>query len=105
MSVKKLSKDVIASWPEVFEEVYLKSIPIKYLRSLHVTFKDKRVWTINLNSATKHNDWANIEKNIFELVTNYKNQIISIDVKVDSDRVKRDVTKLTRKFLRKQRLA
>jgi hypothetical protein len=105
MSVKKLSKDVIASWPEIFEEINLNSIPLKYLCTLNVKFKDKRVWTIDLTSKNKLDQWNIIEKNIFELITNYKHHIESIDVKLDTDRIKRDITRQTNKFLRKQRLA
>jgi len=104
MSEKKLSKDVIASWPEIFEEINLKSIPLKYLCALNVKFKDQRIWTIDLNKKSKLVHWDIIEKNIFELVTTYKDHIESIDIKLDTDSIKRDITKQTNKFLRKQRL-
>ena len=105
MTVKKLNKDVIDSWPEVFEEVSLNVVPIKYLCSIHVKFKDKRVWDIDIGPKSRDENWQAIERNIQELVLNYKRQIDSIDFKLDTDKIKSDVTKQTNKFLRKQRLA
>lgn len=105
MSLKKLSKDVVESWPEIFEEVNLKVVPIKYLCSIHVKFKDKRVWTIDIKPNTRHENWQTIENNISELVMNYKKQIDSIDFKLDTDKIKRDITKETNKFLRRRKLA
>lgn len=105
MTVKKLNKEVIESWPEVFEEVNLNVVPIKYLCSVHVKFKDKRVWDINIGPKSRDDTWQVIERNIHELIMNYKRHIDSIDFKLDTDKIKRDVTRQTNKFLRKQRLA
>jgi hypothetical protein len=105
MTVKKLNKEVIDSWPEVFEEVNLKVVPIKYLCSVHVKFKDKRVWDIDVGPKSRDENWQIIEHNIQELIMNYKRHIDSIDFKLDTDKIKRDITRQTNKFLRKQRLA
>lgn len=104
MPVKKLSKDVIESWPEIFDEIKLNVVPIKYLCSVHVKFKDKRIWTINVGSKSRDENWQTIERNIHELVMNYKRHIDSIDFKLDTDKIKRDITRQTNKFLRKRRL-
>lgn len=105
MSGKKLSKEVIESWPEIFEEVKLNVVPIQYLCSVHVKFKDKRIWTIDVGPKTRDANWQTIERNIHELVMNYKRHIDSIDFKLDTDKIKRDITKETNKFLRKRKLA
>jgi len=101
MSQKKLSKEVVAAWPEVFENVKLNVVPVKYLSTITIVFKDKRVWTVNVKEGNKKNGWEIIEHNIDEIVKNYKQHIINIDFKLDTDKIKRDVTKLTNKFLRK----
>jgi len=104
MTVKKLNKEVIESWPEIFEEVDLKVVPIQYLCSVHVKFKDERVWTIDVSPKSRDANWQVIEKNIQELVMNYKKHIDSIDFKLDTDRIKKDISKITHNFLRKRRL-
>jgi hypothetical protein len=102
MSPKKLSKDVVESWPEIFEEVSLKVVPIQYLCSVHVKFKDKRIWNIDIKPRTRNENWQTIEQNIQEIVNNYKKHIESIDFKLDTDKIKRDVTKQTNKFLKRK---
>jgi hypothetical protein len=104
MFVRKLSKDVIESWPEIFEDVNLNVVPIRYLCSINVKFKDKRVWSIAIKPEHRKDHWQLIENNIHEIVMNYKNHIDSIDFKLDAERIKRDVTKETNKFLRKRKL-
>jgi hypothetical protein len=102
MSPKKLSKDVVESWPEIFEEVSLKVVPIQYLCSVHVKFKDKRIWNIEIKPRNRNENWQTIEQNIQEIVNNYKKHIESIDFKLDTDKIKRDITKQTNKFLKRR---
>jgi len=44
----KPPKDVIKEWPEVFEEIYMSSMPIKYIHGVELTFQDGRVWEIDV---------------------------------------------------------
>lgn len=102
MLVKKLSKDVVESWPEIFDEVKLNVVPIQYLSGVHVKFKDKRVWNIDIKPEFRNENWQSIERNIYEIIMNYKRHIESIDFKLDTDKIKRDVTKQTTKFLKRR---
>jgi len=102
MTVRKLNKEVIESWPEIFEEVKLNVVPIQYLCSVHVKFKDKRIWTIEVGPQLRDENWQTVEKNIHELVMNYKTHIDSIDFKLDTDKIKKDITRQTNKFLKRR---
>lgn len=102
MTVRKLNKEVIESWPEIFEEVKLNVVPIQYLCSVHVKFKDKRIWTIEVGPQLRDENWQAVEKNIHELVMNYKTHIDSIDFKLDTDKIKKDITRQTNKFLKRR---
>ena len=102
MTVRKLNKEVIESWPEIFEEVKLNVVPIKYLCSVHVKFKDNRIWTIEVGPQLRDENWQTVEKNIHELVMNYKTHIDSIDFKLDTDKIKKDITRQTNKFLKRR---
>ena len=37
---KRLPKEVVAHWPEIFSDLHVESIPVEYLLSIKVTFKD-----------------------------------------------------------------
>lgn len=102
MPVQKLNKEAIESWPEIFEEVTLKVVPIQYLSSVHVKFKDNRVWRIDVGPRLRDEVWQTVEKNIKELINNYKTHIDSIDFKLDTDKIKKDITRQTNKFLKRR---
>ena len=92
---KSLPKDVIAHWPEVFGEV-------RYLDSVLLNFKDGKVWEIKVTKKTRDAGWDQFEKSISELVKTYEEKIDNVDFKLDTDRVKKDITKDTQKFLKKK---
>jgi hypothetical protein len=104
MTEKKLSKDVIESWPEIFEDVSLNVVPLKYLCSVQVKFKDKKVWNIDIGKNLRDDNWQIIQSNIQEMILNYKEHIESVDFKLDTDQIKRDISQETTKFLKKNKL-
>jgi hypothetical protein len=101
---KTLPKDVIECWPEVFGEVKLNVLPLKYLHAVKITFKDGKIWEIKVTSKTKNGDWETFEKSLSEMVKVYERRIESVDFKLDTDRVKKDIKQITDKFLRKKKL-
>lgn len=102
--IKPLPKDVIEIWPEVFEEVTLQSLPLLYLHSVVINFKDNKSWEIKLTTKIKKDGWASFQQSLSELLTSYDEQIDDVDFKLDAVKVKKDVEKLTNKFLKKQKL-
>ena len=104
MTIKKLSKDVIESWPEIFEDVNLNVVPLKYLCSVQVKFKDKKIWNIDIGKNLRDDNWQVIQSNIQEMIMNYKDQIENVDFKLDTDQIKKDISRETAKFLKKNKL-
>jgi hypothetical protein len=102
--IKPLPKDVIEVWPEVFEEVTLQSLPLLYLHSVVINFKDNKSWEIKLTKKKKKDGWSSFQQSLSELLTSYEEQIDDVDFKLDAVKVKKDVEKLTNKFLKKQKL-
>lgn len=103
-SGKYLPKDVIDCWPEVFEEVKLKVVPLRYLHAVLITFRDGRNWEIKVTAKTKRAGWESFEKSLAELFKTYERQIDNIDFKLDTERVKKDIKKSTGKFLKERKL-
>ena len=102
--IKPLPKDVIEVWPEVFEEVTLQSLPLLYLHSVVINFKDNKSWEIKLTTKIKKDGWSSFQQSLSELLLSYEEQIDDVDFKLDAAKVKKDVEKLTNKFLKKQKL-
>ena len=102
--IKPLPKDVIDVWPEVFEEVTIKTLPLLYLHSVIVNFKDSKSWEIKLTAKIKKEGWDSFWESLNELLTSYNENIDDVEFKMDAVKVKKDVEKLTSKFLKKQKL-
>ena len=102
--IKPLPNDVIEVWPEVFEEVTLQSLPLLYLHSVVINFKDNKSWEIKLTTKIKKDGWNSFQQSLSELLNSYEEEIDDVDFKLDAVKVKKDVEKLTNKFLKKQKL-
>lgn len=103
-SGKKLPRDVIQRWPEVFEGIELNVLPIRYLATVVVSFKDGKSWEIKITTKTKRDGWEAFQENLSELCKNYEDSIDNIDFKLDTDRVRKDIERSTQKFLKRKKL-
>lgn len=101
---KQFPKDVVAHWPEVFSEITLNVIPLKYLDSITIRFKNHKVWEVNLRSRQVQSDWDSFEKSLKEMLSSYESEIDNVDFKLDTERLKRDIIKTTNRFLKKRKL-
>jgi hypothetical protein len=97
---KKFPKDVIEHWPEVFGEINLNVVPLRYLDSVTVKFKNGKVWEIDL--ANKN--WEEFEPSLKDMLSTYESEIDNVDFKLDTERIKKDIIKHTNKFLKKRKL-
>jgi len=101
---RPLPKDVIEHWPEVFGEVHLNVLPLRYLHTVLVNFKDGKTWEIRITEKTKREGWSTFERNLSEMVKTYEDTVEDIDFKLDTDRVRKDIERSTQKFLKKKKL-
>ena len=101
---KNLPKDVIDHWPEIFSEIQLNVLPIKYLNAVMINFKDGKTWEVKISAEARKEGWVVFEKQLSELVKNYEDNIENVDFKLDTIRVKKDIEKGTQKFFKKKKL-
>jgi hypothetical protein len=101
---RSLPKDVIDKWPEIFGEVTLKVVPLCYLHTVKITFKNNKIWEIVINSRIKDGDWNQLELELKEMVHEYDSEIDSVDFRLDIEKIKKDVLKTTKKFLKDKKL-
>lgn len=98
----KLSRGVQNTWPEVFKDINVDVIPIEYLTSIRVIFIDNKVWEIDMNSSRdKLGDDAVLEDILQDLFDEYESKIANIDFRLDTVRLKNDIQKRTRVFMKK----
>lgn len=99
---RHLPKDVIDHWPEVFGEVRLNVLPLKYLSAVLINFKDGKTWEVKISAKAKNEGWDAFENSITELFKTYENKIVDIDFKLDTRKIKTDIERKTQHFLKKK---
>ena len=95
---KPLPDDVIKHWPEVFKDIDIQTIPINYLHSIRIEFKEGKIWEVDCNA--KRSTGANLDDAISDLFQEYGDEIVHVDFRLNTAKVKRDVQKQTRAFLK-----
>lgn len=101
---KPLPKDIVAVWPEILEEVSINVIPLPYLHSVIVNFKDDKVWEIKLTAKIKKDGWESFQDSLSSLLNSYEDRIDDVDFKLDAIKIKKDIEKATLKFFKKIKL-
>lgn len=98
---KKLPPEVIDHWPEVFEDISIDVVPLEYLHSVRVSFADGKVWDIEV--GRQKGSVEDLQTALDELFAEYQEVIENVDFRLDTGKVKRDITSRTRKFLKLRR--
>jgi hypothetical protein len=92
-------RHLVKEWPEVFEDLYMNTMPVAYLDTVHLEFADGRVWQINIKDQLKESEADSIADKLLETLTEYKDEIKKIDFKVDIERLKKDIVDSTKSIL------
>ena len=103
-SGKSFPKDVIDCWPEVFGEVKLHVLPLRYLHAVIITFKDGKIWEVKITKEDHDKGWSSFENSMSELYKTYESRIDNIDFRLDTERIRKDIEKGTQRFLKKKKL-
>lgn len=100
---RPLNKNIVDQWPEIFEDVDLSAVPLPYLHSVLITFKDGRNWHVVLTGADKKSEDGSLPKNLYEFFQLHEEQIEHIDFRIDVEKLKKDVIRSTTKFLKRKK--
>lgn len=85
-------------WPEVFEDLYMDTMPVAYVDTMILEFKDGRIWSIDIRQQLKNADPDDVADKLFNTLKEYKDSVSSIDFKIDIDRLKSDIKNRTDKI-------
>ena len=101
MPRNKLSKDVIAHWPEVFKDIEVRTVPLEYLHSITVKFRDGKAWVIELDEKAPKN--PDLEYGLESLFREYDDAIDTIDFRLNTHKVRKDIEGRTKSFMKKRK--
>lgn len=91
----KPPRHLIKEWPEVFEDLYMNTMPVIYLDFIYLEFINGRIWEIDVKDQLKNGTPDDIADRLLETLQEYKNDIKNIDFKVDINRLKKDIKNST----------
>ncbi len=84
-------RHLVKEWPEVFEDLYMNTMPVAYLEKVHLEFADGRVWEIDIKDELSKQSPDNIADVLVSTLQEYKDEIKKIDFKVDIEKLKKDI--------------
>ncbi len=87
----KPPRHLVKEWPEVFEDLYMNTMPVAYLDRIHLEFADGRVWEIDIKTELSKQTPDSIADVLVNTLQEYKDDIQKIDFKVDIDKLKKDI--------------
>lgn len=100
MKEQSLPAEIIERWPEILEDIVVTAIPLAYLHSLKIFFKNGKIWELPITAKCKKDDVELLTRNLEVLLKEYEESIESMDFQVDIARVKKDSIRITNKFFK-----
>lgn len=99
----RLPVEVVDHWPEVFRDIDIEVVPLEYLHSVLVSFKDGKIWEIDIAKSKRQTAEENVESTLEELFRQYDDVIANVDFRLDTVRLKKDIQARTRTFMKKRK--
>lgn len=100
MSSSKFPPEIIKHWPEVFKHIDVQTIPIEYVTSVHIYFFNGKEWVVELDTTQANDKLNKVSEELESLLEEYGDEIENVDFRLDTTRVKRDIQKKTRQFIK-----
>ena len=84
-------RHLVKEWPEVFEDMYMNTMPVAYLDQITIEFNDGKIWEIDIANQLKDSDADAVCAKLLDIMQEYKNSIVKMDFKIDVDKLKKDI--------------
>ena len=84
-------RHLVKEWPEVFEDLYMNTMPVAYLDLITIEFNDGKIWEIDIATQLKDSDADTVCAKLLDVMQEYKNSIVKMDFKIDVDKLKKDI--------------
>lgn len=87
----KPPKHLVKEWPEIFEDLYMNTMPVAYLIYLRLEFNNGRIWEINVQEQLASEEPDDVAKKLLNIFQEYRNDIKKIDFQMDIGKLKEDI--------------
>lgn len=91
-------RHLVKEWPEVFEDLYMNTMPVAYLDLVIIEFDDGKVWQIDISAQLLETDADSVCNKLLDIMQEYKESIVKMDFKINVDKLKKDIKEETSKI-------
>lgn len=102
-SKNTVPESFVDTWPEVLKDVEVNVVPTEYLQNIRVYFVDGKIWDIDIAKTKKNLDNDNLTDALESLFEEYEDVIQNIDFRLNTAKIKEDIQKRTRIFMKKRK--
>jgi hypothetical protein len=95
----KPPRHLVKEWPEVFEDLYMNTMPVAYLILLRLEFINGRIWEINIREQLANAEADEVANKLLNIFQEYRNDIKKIDFQMDVERLKNDIQESSKNLL------
>ena len=95
----KPPRHLVKEWPEIFEDLYMNTMPVAYLIFLRLEFNNGRIWEINVQEQLVSEEANEVAKKLLNIFHEYREDIKKIDFQMDIERLKLDIKESSEKLL------
>ncbi len=92
-------RHLVKEWPEVFEDLYMNTMPVTYIDTINLEFSDGRIWQIDVKKQLAEDDADSVAERLMMTLGEYKETITKIDFKIDVIRLKKDIEDSSKSLL------
>ncbi len=83
-------------WPEVFEDLYISTMPVEYLHSIRLEFKNGRIWEIAVKDQISRTNVQEITERLIKSIHEYSTEIAKVEFKINVSQLKTDIELFTK---------
>jgi len=78
----------------------MEHLPVEYMNMIIISFDDGTRWEIDIKDSKKRQTVEDIEISLNELFETYQDTIANIDFRMDMDKLRSDLQRRVKKFLK-----
>ena len=93
-------EDFIKHWPEVFENIYMSSMPIRYIHGVEIKFGDGRIWEVDITEQLPFSSEKEIVAKLTSALKDIASEVKSINFNINIDKLKADIEDQTKNIMR-----
>ena len=93
-------EEFIKHWPEVFEDIYMSSMPIRYIHGIEIKFKDGRIWEIDITEQLPFAHEKEVVAKLMSALKEWAKDVKSINFNINIDKLKSEVEDQTKNIMR-----